>query len=51
MTPALFIITILAAADPLPWPPDLNDRLDRLVRENRAFWRVPGSVVAEKQMR
>ena len=46
MTPALFIITILAAADPLPWPTDLNDRLDRLVRENRAFWRVPGSVVA-----
>jgi CubicO group peptidase (beta-lactamase class C family) len=46
MTPALFIITILAAADPLPWPPDLNDRLDRLVRENRAFWRVPGAVVA-----
>lgn len=46
MTPVCFIVAFLTCADPLPWPADLNERLDRLVRENRAFWRVPGSVVA-----
>lgn len=39
-------ITLVSGADPVAWPADLEDRIDRAVERARAFWRVPGTVVA-----
>lgn len=39
-------VWLACGADPVPWPTDWEDRVDRAVERARAFWRVPGTVVA-----
>lgn len=42
----LAISLVSLGAQPVAWPEDLEERIDLAVERARAFWRVPGTVVA-----
>ncbi len=37
---------VSSGAEPVGWTEDLEERIDRAIERARAFWRVPGTVVA-----
>lgn len=43
---ALASALVFPHAPPVAWPDDLEERIDLAVERARAFWRVPGTVVA-----